>query len=523
MSTTAPQGLTRVLTAVAALMNEANSTTSQLAPAVEALTQKLGEHIEKSMQEELAKVSADIRSSVAEQYRSMTPPEPLNEAVTTLQQVAADISKTIREATTATNQFTDTALTYKEALTNTVNQTTQAPARRFRPEAPQTDQEYALVLGIDKKARQILLDNTKGEDNGMNIYEVKEKVMAAMAEITPPPPLGTEIEEVIKLRNGSLILQFKSKNTADWLRTPVNEAAFTRRFDSDATIRDRVHPIMVPRVPIIFDPGNPAHLREIEETNRMPTNSIKKARWIKPLYRCAPEQRCAHAILTIASASEANRILKDGIYIFSVRSFPRKLKYKPKQCMKCCKWGHFAAGCRAQVDTCGTCGGQHKTNDCKADNVKYCISCKSDAHTSWDRNCPEFRRKCDEYSNFHPENNLIYFPTEEDWTLTARPGQIPFEDKFPTHLAIGSLPLPNRAARQLPTQPIGRKGKRHNNNDNSQAVLEKFFDKLVGPQTNLTEAPPARIDDDDDDKYDSHFETAHTNLLENLAPHQRKP
>ena len=101
--------------------------------------------------------------------------------------------------------------------------------------------------------------------------------MAALAEIMPPPPPGTEIQEVIKLRNGSLILQFESKDAADWLRTPVNEAAFTRRFDSDTTIRDHVHPIMVPRIPTTFDPDNPAHLREIEEVNRMPTKSIKKA------------------------------------------------------------------------------------------------------------------------------------------------------------------------------------------------------------------------------------------------------
>ena len=140
------------------------------------------------MQEELTRMSTDIKSSVAEQYRSMITPEPLNEAVNTLQQVAADMSKTIGEATTATNQITDTALTYKEALTNTVNQATQAPANRTHLETPPNDQEYALAIGIDKKAHQVLLNNAKGEENCMNIYEIKEKAMAALAEITPPAP-----------------------------------------------------------------------------------------------------------------------------------------------------------------------------------------------------------------------------------------------------------------------------------------------------------------------------------------------
>jgi hypothetical protein len=64
-------------------------------------------------------------------------------------------------------------------------------------EAPAND--TGLLLGINKKARQVLLDTTKGEDNYMNIYEVKEKAMAAMEDILPAPPQGTEIQEVIKL------------------------------------------------------------------------------------------------------------------------------------------------------------------------------------------------------------------------------------------------------------------------------------------------------------------------------------
>jgi hypothetical protein len=298
------------------------------------------------------------------------------------------------------------------------------------------------------------------------------------------------------------ITQRLGKEVADWLRIPINEAAFTRHFDPDTIIRDRVHPIMVPRIPLTFDPSNPAHLREVEEVNRMGPKTIKKARWIKPEYRRAPEQSCAHAIFTISSVTDANHMIKDGIYVCNARSFPKKLKYEPKQCMKCRKWGHYAAECRAQSDTCGTCGGQHKTNECKTNNKKYCVSCRTDTHASWDRNCPEFLRKCDEYSKFHPENNLVYFPTDENWTTTSRPALIPFEERFPTRYTVGSLPMPNRAERQLPTRPIGKRNKRsNNNNDSSQAVLEKFFNKMIDEQPDQLDAPPPRADDDDNDDY----------------------
>ncbi|KAF8259342.1 hypothetical protein EI94DRAFT_1546601, partial [Lactarius quietus] len=127
-------------------------------------------------------------------------------------------------------------------------------------------------------------------------------------------------------------------------------------------------------------------------------------------------QSCTHAIFMISSREVANVLLKDGIYVCNVRTFPSKFKHEPKQCMKCCKWGHFTTDCKAQSDTCRTCGGQHRTRNCKIEGKKYCVSYRSKDHASWDHNCPEFIRKCYEYSNFHLENHLVYFPTDEDWT-----------------------------------------------------------------------------------------------------------
>jgi len=79
---------------------------------------------------------------------------------------------------------------------------------------------------------------TEGDGDHLNIYELKEKAQAALAEIIPPPPEGTEIQEVIKLRNGSTILQFTTKEAVNWIWIPTNEAEFTRRFDLDTCIRD---------------------------------------------------------------------------------------------------------------------------------------------------------------------------------------------------------------------------------------------------------------------------------------------
>jgi hypothetical protein len=126
-------------------------------------------------------------------------------------------------------------------------------------------------------------------------------------------------------------------------------------------------------------------------------------------------------------------------------------------------------------------------------------------------------RKCDDLSGFHLENNLLYFPTDEDWTLTIRPDRIPFEDKCPKRYTVGSLPPPNRTMRQLPTRPVAKKSKRPNNNniDSGQAVIENFFGKAASSQAAPYNTPQARVDEDEDE-YDIHFEGEYTDLPEDF-------
>lgn len=63
-SATAPQNLTKALTALAALLKQANtasSTATQLEMVVDMLSQQVGEHIEKTMHKEMEKMSTLIK------------------------------------------------------------------------------------------------------------------------------------------------------------------------------------------------------------------------------------------------------------------------------------------------------------------------------------------------------------------------------------------------------------------------------------------------------------------------------
>jgi hypothetical protein len=134
--------------------------------------------------------------------------------------------------------------------------------------------------------------------------------------------------------------------------------------------------ILVPRVPVIFEPDNKGNIRELEEQNNMTEGSLPKARWIKPVYRRTLGQHSAHLALSVSTPEDANTLIRDGIYICGVKTYPRKLKTEPKQCMKCRKWGHFAADCLEDKDACGNCGENHHTKECPDSSRRYCISCK---------------------------------------------------------------------------------------------------------------------------------------------------
>ena len=153
---------------------------------------------------------------------------------------------------------------------------------------------------------------------------------------------------------------------------------------------------MVQFVPLSFRPGREADLQEIEEVNGVEVGGILKARWIKPVARCAPSQVCGHVILSFLSPQSANNVLANGLFMCQKKVYAEKCKREPLQCLKCHGWNHMAATCPQQFDICNTCAQQHCTVDCVQLDNPHCVSCDCDGHASWDRACPTFMQKCTE-------------------------------------------------------------------------------------------------------------------------------
>ena len=214
---------------------------------------------------------------------------------------------------------------------------------------------------------------------------------------------------------------------------------------------------------------------------------IEKARWIKPEYRRAPGQRAAHAIFVFKEVTTANQCIREGMYICGLCIQPNRLKHEPFQCMKCRKWGHFANTCTTDKDTCGTCGEEHRMQECMQKDNLHCVSCKSNLHASWDRDCPEFMWRCQQHDENYPKSHLTYFPTQEDWTLTPQPHRLQFQEKFPSRFDVATLPPPCQSNRA----PAPRANNRHRRQQAiklppNQGTIDKFI-TMGGSQLQVRE------------------------------------
>ena len=123
-----------------------------------------------------------------------------------------------------------------------------------------TNEDPRLMWDLDRKSRQILVKIGKEAVEGKSIVEIKERLEATLRSMDPTPPEGAKIQEVNKLRNGGIIIQLELKEAAKWLREPFNKHAFTGNLDTNVYIKERTYPIVVPRVPITFDPAVQEHL-----------------------------------------------------------------------------------------------------------------------------------------------------------------------------------------------------------------------------------------------------------------------
>ncbi|EDR06718.1 uncharacterized protein LACBIDRAFT_299843 [Laccaria bicolor S238N-H82] len=366
---------------------------------------------------ELGAVAEDIRDIANAQFNEMT---------TDLREFTEGLRvKVMEELEKKTEVLKEKTVELAEVVEKAVQQAGNAASSPYRDAlhrglsgAPM-DANPRLAAKENIRQRQSLVDIPQGSSlkDCANLVLVG-KFTEAMGKATAQKH---KIRTALRLQNGGILVEMATDEGAAWLASKDNAAAFLRELgETEASFKKRSYNVVAYYVPLTLDPGSEKDRREIEESNNIPEGGLTKMRWIKPPARRRTDQRFAHVIATFSDADAANRAIVNGLTICNKRVSVAKSRKEPIRCLKCQGWDHIASECNIkdkEVNVCGTCGGRdHWTSKCPQPGVTFCSSCRTSDHTSWDRECPTFRRKIEDLNARDPANDLPFFPAKESWT-----------------------------------------------------------------------------------------------------------
>ncbi|KAH8983324.1 hypothetical protein EDB86DRAFT_3085439 [Lactarius hatsudake] len=219
---------------------------------VETLAQRISDKLETSVNREMGKISNLIETSLANQSEMQSTSKKLDESAGALHKAIEVVNSNLNTVVNTLDKLTTTVSLYKEVLL-------LAPAARPMPAMGRSTTgavvaDPRVTRDLDRKSKQVLVDVFNKDITNSSLEELKSKSNKIIAEDAEKPPADAEVQEIHKLRNGGLILQFKTKEAAEWFKQPHIEMNLLPKIDSSATVKGRSFQILVPRVPVIFDP-----------------------------------------------------------------------------------------------------------------------------------------------------------------------------------------------------------------------------------------------------------------------------
>lgn len=325
--------------------------------------------------------------------------------------------------------------TWAQIAATPTNPPTSAPQYAFDPTEPAeiTRLRQQLLL----RTRMVMVEPCDAHEH--SAADIRDQVNSWLKALDEEQEGETKPKTIIKAASpqprGGLLLELDSTESAERFRTYMTtNPDLAKAFGPNATISEMTHRLVFKFIPCNsgFDPTNPLHLRELEESAGLNALSISSMSWCRPVEKRAPNQGFATAIVNVTSAKAANHLLHEHIYICDKRITILKDERQPLLCNKCQQYGHIRKNCVNETK-CAACSGPHELTVCTNREHPACVSCGPDSnHSSNDRSCPAFQRRRGDLQKRFPEDSMPFFPMPNEpatWVrapATAAPPQQPY-------------------------------------------------------------------------------------------------
>jgi len=357
-----------------------------------------------------------------------------------VEEVKISLTKATEEATEKITveraEMREAAINLEE-IGNRTQTKTYASVAAMRPREERRGQEAKelndYLIREEIQNRRVILDSLKGVKStteGLSPRELVEKANMALKlmeeggawdEFTKP--MGAEFVSARTLKNGGILFEMDDTDGVSWLREPENRKNFEEKFGGAVKLKARQFQVVIRFVPVCLKESLESAVGPIERANHLNKGIIENIRWLRDPKHWKPDQKAAHAVISIGDIELANAIIRDGLLVESQRLRARKLEEEPKRCFKCQRLnpGHKAAECPSKVDVCPNCAGDHVGSQCSATEGEFsCASCKANGkkhnHTAWDKACASVIAEKAIMRTRNPAMRYKYFPTRESDT-----------------------------------------------------------------------------------------------------------
>ncbi|KDN41509.1 hypothetical protein RSAG8_07459, partial [Rhizoctonia solani AG-8 WAC10335] len=266
----------------------------------------------------------------------------------------------------------------------------------------------AFELVCETNAQLSAIADKKAEFAWNSAWDkVKDTDTARNLKLTEKPRVA--FKAVIRLARGGVRYELGDRTQAALLSDVRISAEFEKGFGG-ASCRGQGATILLQCTPVSYEPEDPAAIPRFEEENLLQRGDVLSMSWCKPAHKRKPEQTMAVLKLEMRSHDLADKLITEGGQLQYTPVLFRKASQEPMCCLRCQKYGHKAAKCpNGMDDVCSQCGGAHRIANCTDKDKKWCVPCQSDAHCSFDRDCPSFKAEREKFNARRPENKSLLF------------------------------------------------------------------------------------------------------------------